>query len=371
MEGNKDDVPMTPGEFIRARLESLGWSQADLAFVMGVTNATVNQIVNERRSVTPSMAKAIGAALDVGPEKLMRLQATSALRGIEEPNPMVSERARLMSVYPLRDILKRGWLNEAEDMLEAVTRFFEVGSLDEVPHLSHAARRTEVEAIPAAQLAWLFRVRQIAKEMPTPRYSKSRLRNAVEEMKDYLRSREEVRRVPVLLHNAGVRFVLVEGLPGSKIDGVCFWLNQDSPVIGMSMRFDRIDNFWFTLRHECSHVLHGHGKEIAVVDLALDEIGLDDEREEERIANSEAADFCVPQARMDSFYMRKHPFFSERDVLAFSKILQVHPGLVVGQIQKRLGRYNFLRHHLEPVLDKIEIGAMVDGWGNVAPVGQE
>ena len=190
-------------------------------------------------------------------------------------------------------------------------------------------------------------------------------------MKGYLRNREEVRHVPALLHDAGIRFLLVEGLSGSKIDGMCFWLNQHSPVIGMSMRFDRIDNFWFSLRHECSHVLHGHGKEVPVVDLALDEIELDDEREEERIANSEAADFCVPQASMDSFYMRKHPFFSELDVLAFSKILKVHPGLVVGQLQKRLGRYNLLRHHLEPVLDQIETGAMVDGWGYFVPVGQE
>ena len=69
--------------------------------------------------------------------------------------------------------------------------------------------------------------------------------------------------------------------------------------------------------------------------------------------------------------MRKHPFFSELDVLAFSKILKVHPGLVVGQLQKRLGRYNLLRHHLEPVLDQIETGAMVDGWGYFVPVGQE
>ncbi|MFX8692489.1 hypothetical protein ABTM44_18400, partial [Acinetobacter baumannii] len=70
---------------------------------------------------------------------------------------------------------------------------------------------------------------------------------------------EETRNVPRLLQEAGVRFVIVEGLPGSKIDGVCFWLDDKSPVIGMSLRFDRIDNFWFVLRHECAHVLHGHG----------------------------------------------------------------------------------------------------------------
>ena len=365
-----EDTTATPGEFIRERLESLGWTQADLAFVLGVTTATVNQLVNGRRNLSPTMAKAIGAAVRIKPATLVRLQAARDLDGADEPNPMVFERARIASVYPLRDMLKRGWIDEADSpdgMTRAVTRFFGVDSLDDVPHLTHAARRTPVEAIPAAQLAWLFRVRQIAKEMPTPKYSRRRFLNAIDEMRGYLGNREETRHVPVLLREAGVRYILVECLPGSKIDGVCFWLDPDSPVIGMSMRFNRVDNFWFVLRHECAHVLHGHGKKVAVVDLSLDEFELDD-REEERIANSEAADFCIPRERMDSFYKRKYPFFSERDVLAFSKILKVHPGLVVGQLQKRLDRYNFLRHHLVPVFDQIEDGAMVDGWGHFVPV---
>ena len=48
-----------------------------------------------------------------------------------------------------------------------------------------------------------------------------------------------------------------EALPSSKIDGVCLWLDQHSPVIGMSLRFDRIDNFWFVLGHEIEHALKG------------------------------------------------------------------------------------------------------------------
>ena len=370
---SEDETTMAPGEFIRERLETMGWTQVDLAFVLGVKTATVNLVVNGRRNLSPAMAKAIGAALGVEPETLVRLQAARDLDGAEDPNPMVYERARVASVYPLRDMLKRGWIDETdslEGMTEAITRFFGVNTLDDVPHLSHAAKRTPVEAVPPAQLAWLFRVRQIAKEMPTPKYSKRRLMNALIEMRHYLGNREEIRYVPELLHGAGVRYVLVECLPGSKIDGVCFWLNSESPVIGMSLRFNRIDNFWFVLRHECAHVLHGHGKKVAIVDMALDEKELDD-TEEERVANAEASDFCVPQERMDSFYRRKHPFFSERDVLAFAKIQMVHPGLVIGQLHKRIGRYNFLRHHLVPVLDQIEGSAMVDGWGHFVSVAGE
>ena len=54
--------------------------------------------------------------------------------------------------------------------------------------------------------------------------------------------------------SAGVRFVIVEGLPGSKIDGVCVWLGAQ-PVIGLTLRLDRPDNLCFVLRHEIEHVL--------------------------------------------------------------------------------------------------------------------
>ena len=64
-----------------------------------------------------------------------------------------------------------------------------------------------------------------------------------------------------ILAESGVRFVIVEALPQAKIDGVCFWLDKQAPVIGLSMRYNRIDNFWFVLRHEIEHVLKGHGRD--------------------------------------------------------------------------------------------------------------
>ena len=63
-----------------------------------------------------------------------------------------------------------------------------------------------------------------------------------------------------ILMECGIRFILVEKLPNADIDGVCFWLDEHSPVIGMTTRRDKIDNFWFVLRHECEHVLRGDGR---------------------------------------------------------------------------------------------------------------
>jgi HTH-type transcriptional regulator/antitoxin HigA len=62
-------------------------------------------------------------------------------------------------------------------------------------------------------------------------------------MANLLQSAEEARKVPRMLAECGIRFIIVESLKAAKIDGVCIWLDKHSPVIGISFRFDRIDNF--------------------------------------------------------------------------------------------------------------------------------
>ena len=276
--------------------------------------------------------------------------------------------------YPLREMTKRGWVDPEHGqgtLEEQVCRFFGVRSLDEVPHLKHSAKKTNYDdAIPPAQLAWLYRVRKIASEMQTPVYSKQKLQDALAELSALRAQPDGVRHVPRALQNAGVRFVVVEGLPNSKIDGVCFWLDAHSPVVGMSMRFDRVDNFWFVLRHECAHVLHGHGREAAILDVDLDGNDASSVSEEDRVANAEASDFCVPAKKMDSFYLRKKPYFAEREVLAFAKRIETHPGMVVGQLQRRMGRYDFLRKHLVKVRETLAMAMMMDGWGDSIPTEQ-
>ena len=83
-------------------------------------------------------------------------------------------------------------------------------------------------------------------------------------------SPEAAGKVPRILTESGIRFVIVEALSSSKIDGVCFWLDDFSPVIGLTLRFDRIDNFWFVLRHELEHVIQRHGRSAAMFDAELE-----------------------------------------------------------------------------------------------------
>jgi HTH-type transcriptional regulator/antitoxin HigA len=374
--------PRTPGQLIRQLLDEKGWTQRLLAVLLGVEETLVNKLTTDKRPVDAPMALMLSEVFSEPPERFLDLQKSLDLqlaRIMVAPDPRRSTRARLFGNLPVAEMIKRRWLDDVEDIREtarveaALAKFFHAPSFEEIELLPHAPKKTNVaETVTPPQLAWLYRVMQIAEDMLVPRYSPVAVEAAVSKLSNLLASAEEARKVPRILGEAGIRFVIVESLTSAKIDGVCFWLNDLSPVIGMSMRFDRIDNFWFVLRHELEHVLRRHGRDVAAVDAELEGeragtgAGVPDE---ERVANEAASDFCVPRKKMEKFFNVKYPTFAERDILGFAKTLNIHPGLIAGQLQHRIGRYDRFRDHLVKIRSIVAPSAVVDGWGDVAPVG--
>ena len=371
----------TPGQLLEAILTSKGWSQRTLAIVLGIDETGINRMVSDNRPVTAKLALELEEVFGVQADRFLDLQMAYDLakaRITAMPDPGRATRAQLFGRLPITAMIKRRWL-DAEDIRdvsaveEALATFFGVDSPDEIEILPHAAKKTNVKGdVTPAQLAWLYRVKQIASDFILPRYSPSAARKALGTLNTLKSAPEEARNVPRILAESGIRFVIVESLPSAKIDGVCFWLNDQSPVIGMSLRYDRIDNFWFVLRHEIEHVLSEHGRAAAIIDAELegDRAGTGNGiAEDERLANQAAADFCVPHARMQGFIARKSPVFAEIDIIGFARTLGVHPGLVAGQLQHITGRYDLFRKHLVKIRSAVTPSAVVDGWGDVAPVG--
>jgi HTH-type transcriptional regulator/antitoxin HigA len=362
-----------PGAYIREEMEARRWLQRDLAFILGCPEQAVNMILSGKRGISPEMAKALGEAFDVPAEFFANLQQAYDLAHADQPDPSVAVRRNMQNAYPVREMIKRGWLELSDVvMLETqLVRFFEVDEAVEIPYMAHAAKKSRYEdVVPPAQLAWLFRVRQIAKSIAVAHYSEKKLREALTTLQSLLHAPDEARHIPRILMECGVRFILVEKLPRANIDGVCFWLDT-SPVIGMTIRHDRIDNFWFVLRHEIEHVLLRHGRDEEVIDVDLEgKNGSTDDSlpEEERAANAAAADFCAPKQALDSFMERKRPFYYEKDVVAFARLHRRHPGLVIGQIRNRLDRYDYLTRYLVKIRHFVLSGAITDGWGQTVPI---
>jgi len=358
-----------PGEFIGEELEARGWSQIELAEIMGRPARLISELISGKRAITPETAKGLGAALGTGPEYWMNLERDYRLAHAIHDDIGVERRASLYAKAPIKEMVKRGWIASSDniDVLEKrVYDFLHIPDNNDTPWLEHSAGNggTYSQVTPS-QWAWLFRVKQLAKAISVPRYSQRELKNALKQLESLMITPEDVRNVPGILAACGVRFVIVEKLPQAKIDGACFWIEEQEPVIGMSIRRDTIDNFWFVLRHEIEHVLREDGKDAEILDdLEGRNAGTDtDLPEEERIANSTASDFCAP--KLEAFMVRKHPFYYERDVLAFSQTINRNPGIVVGQMQFRLNNYAYLAKHLAKIRGFLLPTSIFDGWGQV------
>ena len=207
-------------------------------------------------------------------------------------------------------MVRRGWIAAGktfEELEAAIKKFFNIEAIGQPPQFQFSAKENAAacqQPIGTTNLAWLFKVRQLAVEqLTTGTFSTAAVEKAIGELSALLRSAEEVRHVPRILSACGVRLIFVESLPNSKLDATCFWLDNQKPVIGMTLRHDRIDNFWFTLRHELEHILNGDGKNQAVIDEDIG-IQIDGLPESEHLANKAAADFCVPAAKLDSYIVR-------------------------------------------------------------------
>jgi HTH-type transcriptional regulator/antitoxin HigA len=370
----------TPGQLLEGLLAQRDWTKRTLAAVLGMEEAKVSRFASDRQPVTADIAILFEEVFSVDASVFLALQCSYDLaraRIVAQPDPKRKTRAEIHHGLPLADMIKRGWINAKDvrdpNVEQELVRFFGTNRIEDIEILDHSAKKTEVsEPATPAQIAWLYRVRKIASELLVPKFDPQNLQAAVAKLKPLLVSPDAVRKVPRIMAESGVRFLIVESLPGAKIDGVCFWLNERSPVIAMTMRFDRLDNFWFVLRHEIEHVLQGHGKDKFMLDsdIAGDTGSKSAIADVERVANEAASDFCVPKKMMDAFVARKAPFFHDRDILAFAKMISVHPGLIAGQIRHKTNNYSRFQNYLVKVRSSVLPNAVVDGWGSVYPVEQ-
>lgn len=354
-----------PGEFLAEELEARGWSQVELAEILGRPPRLISEIIAAKRAVTPETARGFAAAFETSAQFWMNLETAYQLSKTQIAEPDVSRRAKLYGTFPVKEILKRGWIETSgniEVLEQRFLEFFGMKSMDDRPTFAHAARTTVYEGPTIVKLAWLNRAKQVAKAVQVAKFSVQALRDAIPGLRRCMEDMEEIRNVPAILATAGVKLVIVEHLPGSKMDGACFWING-SPVIAISLRYDRVDNFWFNLFHEIDHVLHGEGKVEAIYEIIeQDALGLP---ANEVRANEAAADCCIQKVEMDGFIARVNPLFSKQAIIGFARRINVHPGLVVGQLQHhKLIPFSFHKEMLEKIRAIVISSVLTDGFGN-------
>ena len=359
--------PFPPGEFIQDELNARDWTQDDLAEVMGRTRQHVSRLIKGQTAIGPDSARELAEAFGTSPEMWMNLQTSYELSKSACEDRQIKRKADLYTKVPVREMRKRCWIGEQSDvgqMDAEILRFMRMSSWDAKPAISIAARKaTDYGSHSFAQLAWGSRAMQLGSCVMASRYRDENIDGGLAELRKLAANPEDIRRVPAVLSSMGVRLVVIQHLQGTKIDGAAVWLDRDSPVIALSLRYGRIDNFWHNLFHEMIHVKY---RDTPVIDVELNGESADEDGGEiEARANREAANALVPSEKLESFIARHTPLFYQAKVVQFANARGVHPGIVVGQLHHRKALdYRHLTKLLVDVRQYISGAALTDGWGD-------
>ena len=325
--------PPDPIDAILFRMHEKGLKQVDLVPYLG-TRSRVSEILSRKRPLTVSMIKALSIGLGI---------STDTLIGINSDDNQSHEEGVDWSKFPLKEMINRGWIAEngnalkssAEDIIKGFINQlgWQSGSLSFKRTLSGDAYSPSTQY---ALYAWVSRVVQQARK------KKSSLGIFDPNMlsASFLRDLAQLswfEKGPLLavefLEKHGIAIIIEPSLKGTRIDGAALKDIDGQPIIGLSLRYDRLDNFWFTLLHEVAHIWkHVHNEETFLDDL---DASSDDKKESE--ANRLAREAFIPRAvwkRSDAYIS---PTKENIDIL--SRELKITPAIIAGRLRRELGNY--------------------------------
>ena len=333
---------------IAARIAN-GWSQRDLASRLGMKEQQVQRYEKERFA-SASLDRIIDISRVLGVRlhgKLQREDSGQAIKSIKSYLADID-----LAHFPFAEMVKKGWLNakykgirNGSQRREAIIQFFDDSRVRMVsPMLNKRTGKQLTDAARLSLLAWQAQVRRQAQRecagMATFRGIEPSL---LQNLKSLSRRSDGPRLAVEALSSAGICVVIVPHLKGSLLDGAAMLRDDGSPLIGLTLRDDRLDNFWFVLFHELGHIAKHRYSGLAdgFLDQELDEV----EDKQEIEANEFARNALIPE----EIWRRSFVRFSTdpMEVVEFADRLEVSPAIVAGRIRFERQNYKLFNSLLE------------------------
>lgn len=341
----RDRIPARvspPGRIIQQEIEARGWTQQDLAAIMERPVQAINEIIKGSKQITPETALQLGAAFGTSPqfwlnlENNYRLWVAGKAGKTEQAASSIETRGKLYSLLPVREMQKRGWLRptkSAEELEQAVCDFLGVADpYQPIPVNFRCSTGKEPDL--SSKLAWVKRVEQLALQKTVNTFEPDKFMSNLPDILKLSEQEESIQSLPEILAEYGICFVVVPCLPKTYIDGAAFFL-KGFPVVALSLRYDRVDSFWFNLCHEISHIVYDHGQSFLDVNL-FEETGEETvSSDEETSANERATEWLIDPEEYKRFLRSvKWPYLSRQVIVDFAKTQRRHPGIILGRLQR-------------------------------------
>lgn len=315
--------PQSPIDAIKFRMSQRGLAQKDLEPFIG-SRSRVSDILAGTRKLSPDMMRALHEGLGIPYEALMQKESPSNSQIIEVKKPVLKKLQELGFEIPSGGV-------------EAFIRSaFGAGlspALNRRTRTQRASGKTDDVALLMWQAALLCEARRYKKIPFDQSYISEDLLRKISKLSS---KSDGPKQAIEALSKIGVTVVIVPVLPGTFLDGAAMLLDEQYPVIGMTLRHDRTDNFWFTLLHELSHLLLHYDVLRAPGQAFFDELDLGAGDDLERQADNMALVSLIPNQCVK---LLQNLYASNDDILSVSECAGVHPAIVAGRWQREHDNY--------------------------------
>jgi HTH-type transcriptional regulator / antitoxin HigA len=316
-----------PIEAIEFRMEQQDLAPRDLVPYIG-SRSKVSEVLSRKRTLTLSMIRALHEGLGIPASVL--IQEPAITNEYNKPD---------WNRFPIKEMLQRGWIESltgTEKFFSQLPRSALSGVLLRASEHIRSARAMDEYALKA----WIARVLIQSEKQDLPKYRSGTVTlGFMAELAKQSRQEHGPLVAQNYLAKRGIALIVEPHLPQTYLDGAALLVFAQRPVIGMTLRYDRLDNFWFTLFHELAHIsLHSDENYDFIDDLDVDPKSDPKEREADRLAGEalipEKEWLRSPASRLRSPQAAEH----------LAKKLGIHPAIVAGRMRHTWKAYRLLNH---------------------------
>jgi HTH-type transcriptional regulator/antitoxin HigA len=315
----------------------MGLTARDLVPLIG-NRSKVSEVLSRKRPLSLSMVRALHKGLGIPAKSLIREQSLFE----SEESEIEWER------FPVGEMIRRGWLgsrsakvitdarNLMQEFLTPLGRNWAPAVLYKHGRHIRSARQMDLYAL----AAWNARVcirtlesSQVAKydqAVLTPEF--------MHELAHLSTLSDGPRKACEYLRNVGISVIIEPHLPETFLDGAAILVEPNRPAIGLTIRHDRLDNFWFVLMHELIHVAkHLNADSTGFYDdLDIDDLSHPQEQE----ADDLAGEMLVPDREWQTSPARN--LRTPDAVEHLARRLRIHPAIVAGKIRHHYKSFRVL-----------------------------
>ena len=332
--------PPDPIEAIRFRMDQAGLKAADVAHCFG-GRTRVYEVLSGRRALNVNMMRALHEHLGI-PADILLGRPSARL-----PEPSAYD----WKQFPLREMMKRGWLPTVKSIADSgealiddfVSRAFGGEHAVTLPSFRQGSREN-AKAEPYSLAAWCCQAMIVSSDdrlLPTV-FDPTSVDPVVflEQIARLSQEREGPRLAVARMRENGIRFVVLTHLSRTYLDGAAMRGPDGTPVVALTLRHDRLDNFWFCLMHELAHIVLHLDDEASVF---LDDLSLRDGCDGSPSAIREReADELAEEALVNGSSWARVGFpdaATNLRIVELAMEAKVHPAVVAGRVRFETRNY--------------------------------